>query len=226
MQLPALSREQVRRVDQIALDVYGIPGAVLMENAGRGAAAIIDELAGSSRGIVVILCGSGNNAGDGYVIARHLELFGREVRIVSIVDLDSLKGDARLNADIARKSEIEIRTAVDRNQLQALLADAEVIVDGLLGTGSRGAPRGIFAEALRVANESPAMRVAVDIPTGLDCDTGEAADPTFRADHTITFVARKQGFENQGAGAFVGLVHVVGIGAPKKLLDEFLKTQP
>lgn len=226
MELPALSREQVRRVDVIAIEEYGIPGIVLMENAGRGAATIIDNLARHSTGTVVILCGSGNNAGDGYVIARHLQLCGRDVRVVSIVEPKALKGDARVNAEIALKSDIEIQVAVDRDQLHAGLAGGEFIVDGLLGTGARGPLRGLFADAVRLANESRATRIALDMPTGLDCDSGEAPDPTFRADHTITFVAPKLGFETDGAEDYVGAVHVVGIGAPKKLLDEFLLRQP
>lgn len=219
MNLPALSRHQVRQVDQIAIESYGIPGVVLMENAGRGAAEIIDQLAGA--GPITILCGSGNNAGDGYVIARHLQLAGRQVAIVSIVELEKLRGDAQINAEIARHADIDIIRASDRQQLDKALSDAGTIVDGLLGTGAQGPLRGLFADAVAAANDRDALRVALDIPTGLDCDSGAAADPTFRADHTITFVAAKQGFARGDAAQYVGEVHVVGIGAPQKLLDEF-----
>jgi NAD(P)H-hydrate epimerase len=223
MELPPLSRDQVRQVDRIAIEQYGMPGVVLMENAGRGAAEIIDRVADS--GPVVILCGSGNNAGDGYVIARHLQLAGRTVRIVSIVALEKLQGDARINAAIAANAEIEITVAENSEQLRESLADAATIIDGLLGTGARGPLRGLFAQAVTAANASPALKVSLDIPTGLDCDTGEAGDPTFRADHTITFVAPKLGLQTKNADAKVGVVHVVGIGVPKKLLEDFLQRQ-
>ncbi len=101
MRMPALTRDQVRQVDKIAIEQFSIPGIVLMENAGRGAAEIIDRIAEPGR--IAILCGSGNNAGDGYVIARHLQLAGRQVRIVSIVDPRTLQGDARTNAADCRK---------------------------------------------------------------------------------------------------------------------------
>lgn len=218
MKIPPLSREQVRQVDKIAIETYGIPGVVLMENAGRGAAEIIDRLA--PPGPIVILCGSGNNAGDGYVVARHLQLSGRQVRIVSIVPLDSLRGDAGVNAAVADKAEIEIVLAGSAAQVNAALFGAATVVDGLLGTGARGPLRGLMAEAVAAANGCDALRIALDIPTGLDCDTGDAGEPTFRADHTLSFVAPKIGFEKENADDYVGVVHVVGIGVPRKLLSE------
>jgi NAD(P)H-hydrate epimerase len=221
MKLPAFTREQVRRVDQIAIEDYAVPGIVLMENAGRSAAEIIHRVA--PPGITAILCGSGNNAGDGYVIARHLQLAGREVRIVSIVDLKKLTGDARTNAVIAQKSGIIIQSVKSADEIRESLSRVATIVDALLGTGAQGQLRGLFADAVNIANSHEAMRVAIDIPTGLDCDTGQAGDPAFRASHTITFVASKVGFEQETADAYVGVVHEVGIGAPKKLLDELLE---
>ena len=219
MNVPPLTRDQVRNVDKVAIDQYGIPGIALMENAGRGAAEIIDRI--SPAGPIAILCGRGNNGGDGYVIARHLELFGRDVRIVSVVELAQLSGDAQTNARIASRAEIGITIAANHDQLQQALAGAATIIDCLLGTGAQGPLRGIYADAVKLANEiDNAMRIAIDIPTGLDCDSGIAATPTFRANHTITFVARKVGFEKDNADSYVGVVHEVGIGVPAKLLRE------
>lgn len=221
MIVPALSREQVRRVDRVAIDQFGMSGLVLMENAGRGAAEVINSVA--PPGLVVILCGKGNNGGDGYVIARHLQIAGRDVRVVSIVGLDELSGDAEVNASIAKNSEIEIQVAVQINEIANGIASAEVIVDCLLGTGAQGELRGVYADAVAAANASQAMRIAIDVPTGLDCDTGKASKPTFQANHTITFVASKIGFEKQDAGHFVGVVHEVGIGVPPKLLHDMVR---
>ena len=223
IKLPALNREQVRSVDQIAIEQYGMPGVVLMENAGRGAAEIIHRLAPASarpgRHRIAILCGGGNNAGDGYVIARHLEMMGHVTRIIAVVDPASLGGDASVNAMIARRAEIEIRHCREPEQIDHALVDAGVVVDCLLGTGARGPLRGIFAGAVSAANRLDAPRVAIDIPTGLDCDSGVAEDPTFRADHTITFVAAKAGFAKRNAGEFTGAVEIVEIGVPRRLLE-------
>jgi NAD(P)H-hydrate epimerase len=103
----------------------------------------------------------------------------------------------------------------------AQLAGAEWIVDALLGTGASGPPRQPAAAAIREMNRAQAKKLAVDLPSGLDCDTGEAAEPTFRADHTCTFVASKIGFAAPSARAVLGQIHVVDIGAPRVLLEEF-----
>jgi NAD(P)H-hydrate epimerase len=216
--LPALSRDQVRRVDKIAIETYGVPGIVLMENAGRGAAEVIAKIA--PPGEVVILCGRGNNAGDGYVIARQLQLHGRDVRIVSIVALDSLQGDADVNAQIAVKSQIPCVVVRQASELDDSIGKPSTLVECLLGTGSQGAPRDLYADAILSANRLAALRIAIDLPAGLDCDTGVAHSPTLRADHTISFVAEKIGFAKNEAHNHVGTVHVVGIGAPKRLLEQ------
>ncbi|KAA1262148.1 Bifunctional NAD(P)H-hydrate repair enzyme Nnr [Rubripirellula obstinata] len=216
MNSKSLSCEQVRRVDQIAIDEYGIPGIVLMENAGRGAAEKIHGVA--PPGLITILCGKGNNGGDGYVIARHLELLGRSIQIVSTCEISDLSGDAKTNAEIAARSDIPIQKVDESSRLQLILDPAATIVDGLLGTGSKPPLRGMYADLVRAANNQPCMRIALDIPTGMNADTGEAIDPTFIADHTITFVAPKTGFASPNASKHIGQVHVVSIGVPSKLL--------
>jgi NAD(P)H-hydrate epimerase len=215
----ALTREQVRSVDQIAISQFGMSGLVLMENAGRGAAERIAELA--LQGPVSILCGPGNNGGDGYVIARHLELLDYAVRIVSLVKLDSLSGDALANARIAQAAGILIEFVGQASGLAGRFDACGTIVECLLGTGARGAPRGHFADAVRLANQSEATRVAIDIPAGLDCDSGIASQPTFRADHTFTFVAPKVGFDLADGPEFTGEVDCVSIGVPQRLLERF-----
>ena len=219
MNVQPLSRIQIRRVDEIAIAEYGISGIVLMENAGRGAAEVIHRIA--PNGPISILTGKGNNGGDGYVIARHLELAGRSIRIISVVGLDRLDGDAKVNADIAIRAGIDIHVVTDGQQLEQHLLGTSVVVDCLLGTGAQGPLRGLYATAVQIANAQPEIRrIAIDIPTGLDCDSGEANEPTFRADDTITFVAQKVGFQKNNADKFVGVVHEVGIGVPMKLLND------
>ncbi len=219
MKLPPLSRERVRQIDRIAIEEYGIAGVVLMENAGRGAAEVIQTIAPAGK--VAILCGKGNNAGDGYVIARHLDLLQRDVTLVSIVETSELSGDAAVNATIAKNSELNLTIATTAEQLRRALAGCDVIVDCLLGTGAKGALNEPFSSAVAEANATKAVRVAIDVPTGLDCDTGAAHEPTFRADHTISFVAEKLGLRQENSRQYVGVIHVVGIGAPRKLLQKF-----
>ncbi len=191
-----------------------------MENAGRGAAEATNVIA--PQGDVVILAGKGNNAGDGYVIARHLELLQRNVRIVSLVDPKSLSGDALINAKVANVSDIKIIVANDEAALRQACDGAAVILDCLLGTGATGPLREPFSTAVRVANECKSTRIAIDVPTGLDCDSGKHGDPTFQADHTLTFVAAKRGFAN--APRYVGKVQIVAIGVPRKLINRIAKS--
>jgi NAD(P)H-hydrate epimerase len=220
IKLPALTRDQVRAVDHIAINDYGVPSVVLMENAGSRAAEIIHQL--SPQGPIEVLCGSGNNAGDGYVIARHLQLMGRKVNLICVVPVAQLRGDAHTNAVIAEQAKIPmefIGSTTSDTTIPDLDQNAASVVDALLGTGTRGRLRGCYRDLVKNANDHPGMRIAIDIPTGLDCDSGEASNPTFVADHTITFVAEKVGFKKNNAEDFVGAVHVVEIGVPLRLLN-------
>lgn len=218
-----LTRQQVRDVDRRAIDEFGMSGLVLMENAGRGVA---DALcARKPNGPVVICCGRGNNGGDGYVIARHLDLRRIPVRVVLLTEPKALTGDAAANFAILQKCDvpIEILPALDSPErletFQAALADADWIVDALLGTGATGEPRPPLDAAIDLINAAGKPVLAVDLPSGLDCDTGQPARHTTRAALTCTFVAEKIGFAAPGAAAFTGPVVVLDIGAPRCLID-------
>ena len=223
--LRPLSRAEVREVDRLAIEDYGLPGVVLMENAGAGAARLLESL--GIDGPVVIACGKGNNGGDGFVIARHVDLAGHTVRLLLACRPDEIRGDAAVNLGIATRSGLAIECLAEADQAawEQRLSGAAWIVDALLGTGAGGAPTGAVAAAIAATNAVRArggMRVlAVDLPSGLDCDTGTAAGACVRADATATFVARKRGFDATGAAAFTGPVHVIGIGAPRAVLAQF-----
>jgi NAD(P)H-hydrate epimerase len=215
-----LSRAEVREVDRRAIDEYGMSGLVLMENAGRGCVELLMHL--GCRGPVAVVCGKGNNAGDGFVIARHLDLRRVPVKVVLLGSPVDLRGDAAANYEIIARCEIpivDLSARFDASVFREQLDGSEWIVDALLGTGATGAPRWPMDEAIRIMNEASARRLAVDLPSGLDCDSGEAADPTFRADHTCTFVASKIGFASPKAAQFLGRVHVLDIGAPRALIE-------
>lgn len=215
---PPLSRAEVREVDRIAIERFGMTGLVLMENAGFHAASQIHAIAPT--GDICLLCGKGNNGGDGYVIARHLELAGHQVRIVSVVEFEELTGDAAANYGIAARSGISCEVAKDRTGLESQIGNPALVIDCLLGTGATGAPRPPYSDAIQIANQLPSLRIAIDIPSGLDCDTGRPSDPTFIAHHTLTFVAPKIGFAAPEATPFVGNLIVLPIGVPLRLLHE------
>ena len=220
---PTLTRNQVRQVDELAIRRYGISGLVLMENAGRGVADTLCEI--GIDGPVVICCGKGNNAGDGFVIARHLELRGHCVRVLLWALPEELAGDAAANFRILQQTDVSIEIfspdmEMEQDRLGRELSGAARIVDALLGTGARGEPRPPLGGVIDRLNASPALRLAVDLPSGLDCDTGEAAEHTFRAAETCTFVAAKPGFLVPGAEQYTGRLHVLDIGAPRKLLAQ------
>lgn len=220
-----LSRSEVREIDRRAIDEFGLPGIVLMENAGRSAAERIHARA--TDGHVAILCGKGNNGGDGYVIARHLELLGHDVTLLTACDPADLSGDAAIAYEVARRSKISMQLLAEasRENWQVALAEATVLVDALLGTGANGPPRGAIAIAIQAMNDyrerTPTVTVcAIDLPSGLDCDSGLAAGACVTADLTVTFVAPKRGFTTPTAAGFLGRVEVVGIGAPACLLTD------
>jgi NAD(P)H-hydrate epimerase len=216
MSEPALNREQCRDIDRLSIEELGIPSIVLMENAGRGAVDVMARL--GINGPVDILCGKGNNAGDGFVIARHLDLRGHECRVLLLSPANDLRGDAAINFAILTKNGVPV-VDFGAETLAALVADtdADWIVDALLGTGAQGEPRPPFSLAIDWMNGQRTKRLAVDVPSGLDCDTGQASIHTVRADHTCTFAAMKVGFLEPAAKPFTGTVHVCDIGVPPRL---------
>lgn len=215
-----LTRKQVREVDQRAIDDYGLLGLVLMENAGGNAAHLLREL--GIHGPVVVCCGKGNNAGDGFVIARHLENSGFDVRVLLSTPATSFTGDAATNFSILRRAGTPIVAAPAdiSTAWRDELAQADWIVDALLGTGAQGNVREPFTSAIAAINAANRQVLAVDLPSGLDSDTGAVLGSCVRAHHTATFVARKPGFDVSGAAEFTGEVHVLDIGVPRSLLRE------
>lgn len=209
-----VTHEQVRAFDIHAIEQLGIPAAVLMENAGRSAAQVLQAL--GIHGPVVIACGKGNNGGDGLVMARHLANWGFDVRALLFADPEELSPDAALQWNIVQAMELPAEIWADEQlddaMLTSMLARAEWAVDALFGTGLSGPVREPFGRVIELINASPARVFAVDIPSGLDCNTGKSIGPTIRAGHTVTFVAPKIGFCNPDSAAWTGRVHVVDIG--------------
>ncbi len=221
-----LTRAQVRLVDQLALAELGIPGIVLMENAARGATEVLLRFA-AQRGwnAAAILCGSGNNGGDAYAVARLLHNAGWRVELFAAADPARLQGDARINADICQRMGLPITLMLDEAQLAAAAqrwGNCPVLIDALLGTGFQGQVRPQLAAVIAQVNRARAAGafvLALDVPSGLDCDAGVPSNAAVEADCTVTFVAPKRGFTQHSAASCLGTVEVVGIGVPPSLIE-------
>ncbi len=204
------SCEQSRKFDRLAIEHLGLSSLVLMENAGRGCA---DIIARRQPDCVWILCGTGNNGGDGLVIARHLQIADVPCRIVLLGNVERLSPDALSNFDIASRLGLEIAVVEGPGIFkESKAAHTTLVVDAILGTGSRGAPKGLYIDAIRWANRQPAYRVAIDIPSGLNADTGEVIGDCFLADETLAIAVAKLAFRNLSDRLPVGKVTVVDFG--------------
>jgi hydroxyethylthiazole kinase-like uncharacterized protein yjeF len=213
-----MSRDEVRAFDAWAINELGIPGVVLMENAGRSCAELIKEkLAGVANPKVCIFCGTGNNGGDGYVIARHLLNSGFEVVVVVCGDRGKIKGDAKINLDILEGlgqiiEQLNLKDGDIPRRVKTFAADANMLVDGLFGTGLSGQLSKEYKELIGSINGQNCPILAVDIPSGLDCDSGEPLGAAIRASYTVTFVAVKKGFRAAKAAAYTGEIFIASIG--------------
>lgn len=221
----ALTAEQSREVDRRANSEYGLAGIVLMENAGRCAAELATEMLGAATcrarpASVLILCGRGNNGGDGFVAARHLHNRGFRVSVVLLGRGSDLAGDAAANYAIVRRMAIELSEVGEIGPAAGRLAAADLVVDALLGTGLRGAVKEPFYSAISAMNASGRPILALDIPSGLDADTGRPLGIAVRAVRTITFVAPKVGLLAPAAREYLGELTVADIGVPKELVIE------
>jgi NAD(P)H-hydrate epimerase len=215
----SLTRAEVRDVDRRAIEDYGLPGVVLMENAGRSAAAVL--FSQGITGPVVICCGKGNNGGDGFVIARHLDNAGVAVKVLIACDLGDIRGDALVffRALTAARMCVGAFFMATAEEWQHQLESAEWIVDALLGTGLTGEVREPYVTAINAINASGKIVFAVDLPSGMDADTGQPFGTCIRATRTVTFVARKMGFDQPGSESWTGPVDVADIGVPYALLE-------
>jgi hydroxyethylthiazole kinase-like uncharacterized protein yjeF len=213
-----MTRDEVRAFDAWAINTLGIPGVVLMENAGRSCAELlIDKLEGITEPKVCIFCGTGNNGGDGYVIARHLINRGIKVNVVVCGDRNKIKGDAKINLDILERlgQPIERLNPADRDvseQVERFCAGTDIIVDALFGTGLRGQLSDQYKRLIESINASNNTVLAVDIPSGLDCDSGEPLGAAIRAKWTVTFAAIKKGIASAKVAQYTGEIFVASIG--------------
>ncbi len=208
-------------LDRRAAGECGIPSLLLMENAGAETVReLLAAFPNASRSRVVVLCGRGNNGGDGFVVARRLLGRGIPVRTVLLARREDVRGDARTNLEILDAlgaSPVEIATEAGLSALREALAWGDLVVDALLGTGSHGPARGLAAEAIACVNRSGRSVIAVDVPSGLGADQAELSGPAIRASVTVTFELPKRSLVLFPAAAYAGRVRVVDIGIPRAL---------
>lgn len=215
--IPLLSRESVRAIDQDASERLSVPTCVLMENAGRGAFDHVRQQYAGQLERVVIIGGVGQNGGDAWVVARHLLINGYTPRCVLIGERSKVRGDAlpnlisleRLNVAPVQCSEL-----AQLSVLEPLLTSATLIIEGLFGTGLDRPVTGLNAEVITRINAAAAPVVALDIPSGIDANTGQVLGTAVRAAHTVTFAAHKRGLHQHPGAAHAGEVTCVNIGVP------------
>ena len=221
-----LTAAQTREVDRLTTERHGIPSLTLMENAGKSVVAFVKQrFATLGRRRIVILCGKGNNGGDGFVVARHLLEMGARAAVYLFAEPTEVRGDAAVNLKRWQDAARDLRIIRDGNEWQAAkaaLTSADIIVDALLGTGVRGPVEGLLRETIEDVNRrrADAAVVAVDIPSGLSADTGEPQGAAVGANYTVTFTAPKIGFFLGSAAQRVGQLIVRDIGSPPELVEE------
>jgi NAD(P)H-hydrate epimerase len=219
-----LTANEMQELDRQAIEEFGLPGIVLMENAGQATADQIEQhFSATWPGPVFVVAGKGNNGGDGYVIARHLMNRGWDVSVLVLSAHETIRGDARINLDVLTRSFAELYFAEDGDALFSVLdvVDAPaLIVDALFGTGLSSEVKGVYADVINWINGTEVPVVSVDVPSGVDATSGKLYGPVVYADLTVTFAAAKVGHVVYPAAEAVGDLVVVDIGIPVQLCDQ------
>lgn len=219
-----LSQAEARAIDNAIVQQLRIPGLLLMENAARG---VTEQLTRRAVGNVIIICGPGNNGGDGLAVARQRSALGLTTRVLLETEGKALSADAQSNLDFLTRSGVDVDMMDDQSDLNSILESMtsdDWIVDSLLGTGIKGDLRSPYDGWVTAINSSTAKVLAVDVPSGLNCDNGTCGSACVRADVTVTFVAMKRGFLVPEAQQWTGQVQVAPIGVPLIWVKNWLKS--
>ncbi|NPV26098.1 MAG: NAD(P)H-hydrate dehydratase [Firmicutes bacterium] len=214
---------EMRQLDQLASSQYRIPSLVLMENAGLRVVEVVNQLLGFVAGKkVVVLAGKGNNGGDGFVVARHLINHGADIKVFLLAQPEEISGDARINLDILGQMGARLYPVLsdkDLNVVKIALVYADLVVDAMYGTGFKGAVTAQQAKLIRLVNQSGKPIVAVDIPSGIEADTGKVHGECIRATRTVTFCLPKIGLLIEPGASYVGELTVADISIPQQLVN-------
>ena len=216
--LKACYASQMRSIDKAAEQVGKIPGIVLMENAAMACVRELErdfDLAGKS---VAIFCGSGNNGGDGLAIARHLYNMGVKVKVYLVGGIE-FSGDAKINFDIVNGTDIAVDTVTDTDAFSYVIRSYDIIIDAILGTGIQGDVRAGIFDIIKLINENARYVLSVDVPSGIDSDSGKICGICVNADKTVTFGAYKTGMFFYPAADCLGEVVVSKISIPDYIIE-------
>jgi NAD(P)H-hydrate epimerase len=185
--------EEIRAMDRWAIEKLGIPEEILMENAGLAATALLDRKVGIAGKRFVVLCGSGNNGGDGLVVARKIHSLGGIPKVFLLGDPDRFRGASAANFGILRHLPVDMRPADDLEEIRKYIVHADAVVDALLGTGLDREVSGLYRETIDLVNDSGRRTLSLDIPSGINGDTGEIMGAAVKAAWTVTFGLPKPG---------------------------------
>ena len=219
-----VTSQEMRAIDRAAIEGLGIPGVVLMENAGRGVFIHLTDFTEGVEGLrALVVCGKGNNGGDGFVVARHLANHGADVRIVLLGRISEVQGDAQANMAVVKGMGLPIVEVLDEEGLAPLtdsLLEADVVVDAIFGTGFSGKAEGLYASVIDRMNSCDSPLIAIDCPSGLNVDTGRPEGACVEADLTVTMALLKRGHLLYPGADLCGEVAVVDIGIPPSLVEQ------
>jgi len=215
-----LPSEIIRKLDSETI-AAGVPGEILMERAGYGAYKFLTNVAVPNAERFLIFAGKGNNAGDAFVIARYLIEAGKFVETILLTDAEEFKGDALLNFQRLSKISSQISSLQNEYTIKSFDWHGDVIIDGIFGTGISGEVKGIFRTAIQKIDDLNIPVFSLDIPSGLNCDTGEICGVAVKAKWTVTFALAKLGMLTDVGAQHCGRVEIIDIGIPADITDQF-----
>lgn len=219
-ELHTLTREQTKLVEKYIINELGLPSVILMENAGHGVAQYLLTLHPNNK--VIICAGKGNNGGDGYVVARYLNLLKSDVEVYIFAHENDIKGDAKIHLDVIKKIGIPIQYFDPLNiNLDALLNNlnkSEWIIDALFGTGLATNLDSFYCDLINTINKTTSKILSIDVPSGLDCDKGQPFGTSIKANITCTLISMKKGFLRMEAQNYFGKIKIINLGIPDQII--------
>jgi hydroxyethylthiazole kinase-like uncharacterized protein yjeF len=213
--------DEIRKIDKYCIENIKLPGIVLMETA---AIRVVENIDISKYDTFVVICGKGNNGGDGFAVARHLYLKGKKLSVYLVGSENGIDGDAAINFSVLKNMGIKIQSinnVEDINELRENIEGSDVTIDALFGTGLARNVEGIYDTVITVMNENSSYIISIDVPSGFDSDTGKVHGNCVRANKTISFQMYKCGFLNYGSDKYTGKIIVEDIGIPEVVINKF-----
>lgn len=220
--MTVVTASQMRDIDRYCIEMLKIPGIVLMENA---ALKVVKHIDVENNHYFTVICGSGNNGGDGLAVARHLFAMNKNVEVFLIGSIDKMSECCRINYDILKNMGVNICTVHNMENVETLInsiSKSHVTIDALFGTGLSSNVKGIYYDVIYIMNKHSSYIISIDIPSGLYCDSGKPLNISVKANETVTFQLNKKGFLNPEANKYTGVVKIEPIGIPSFVISKFV----